>query len=321
MALSKLVLLLTEQCNAECDICALSCSPKTKTIMELEQAYNYIEQAAKIHDFEYVCISGGEPFLYYDHLIKLIKKANGLNFKVAVTTNGFWGRTKENSEKIVKSLIDAGLTRMDLSVDEFHSKYIPYDYVKNILSASHKFNLNIEISSVVTKKSHRLKDIKGILNEHLSNFTIIERPCSPVGRAAQKINKQDLIYKKSACTQRCFNQTSLLIFPDGRTFPCCCPTEYDGLLYLGSAEKMTINEIIKKYNSNIYCKMLKTYGVGWFVNIIKEHNIPISLEDNHVEICHVCSELFLNKEYDKYYRPYLEKEKLEIYEKIKKKLI
>lgn len=310
MAFNKLVLLLTEQCNAECDICALCCSPRTKANMELEQAYDYIEQASRIDDFQYVCITGGEPFLYYNDLIKLIKKAKSLNFKIAVTTNGFWGKTKEDSKEIVKSLIDAGLTRMDLSVDEFHSKYIPYDYVKNVLSASYELNLNVEISSVVTKKSHRLRYIKGILNEHISNFTIIERPCSPVGRAAQKINEQDLIYKKSACNQRCSSQTSLLIFPDGRAFPCCCPTEYNGLLYLGSTKEMTINQLITKYNSNIYCKMLKTHGVGWFVNIIKEHNLPIAIQDNHVEVCHVCSELFSHSEYEKYYRPYLEEEKL-----------
>lgn len=316
MSFEKLALILTEQCNAECDICALSCSPRTKGIMELEQAYNYMEQASKISDFKYVGISGGEPFLYYDELIKLIKKAKSLNFKIAVTTNGFWGKTKENSKKIMESLFNAGLSRMDLSVDEFHSKYIPYEYIRNILEASDGSNLEIELSSVVTQKSHRLKDIKDVLNEHLSSFTIIERPCSPVGRAAEKISKQDLIYKSSACTQKCFNQTTLLIFPDGRAFPCCCPTEYNGLLYLGSAQEMPISEILKKYNSNIYCKMLKTYGVKWFIDIIKNHKLPISLEENYVEICHVCSELFLKKEYEEYYRPYIEIEKLKYMKKL-----
>jgi hypothetical protein len=72
---------------------------------------------AKIH------ITGGEPFLYWDHLLKILEEAKKQNLgKVdLIETNGFWATSRETIKQRLKALDSLGMLRLKISTDPFQS--------------------------------------------------------------------------------------------------------------------------------------------------------------------------------------------------------
>ena len=69
-------LLLTYKCNAKCEFCYYNCSPQQDGLMPVEMAISawrslkeLAGDSAKIH------ITGGEPFLYWDLLVEILREA------------------------------------------------------------------------------------------------------------------------------------------------------------------------------------------------------------------------------------------------------
>ncbi len=105
-------------CNAKCEFCKIweNKDYGSKPI----SAEKWIETAKKLKDFteiEYVCIAGGEPFLYKD-LFKLIKGLNKLDIKTTLVTNG-----SLVDKDICKKLLDSGIDNIDFSIDNFSDKH------------------------------------------------------------------------------------------------------------------------------------------------------------------------------------------------------
>ena len=76
--------------------------------------------AAKIH------ITGGEPFLYWDHLLYILEEAEKQNFgKVdLIETNGFWATSEKIARQRIKILEELGMFQLKISTDPFHQEYV-----------------------------------------------------------------------------------------------------------------------------------------------------------------------------------------------------
>jgi MoaA/NifB/PqqE/SkfB family radical SAM enzyme len=159
MNINILALILTETCTANCKICFSECSPEKKGHIDLNPVFSYIESSKEFNTIFGVGITGGEPFLFFDELLKIIKKCREQNLWVTCTTNGFWGITEKKALNIVSKLKKFGLTELHLSCDDFHNEFVPYKNIKNILYACKKIYLPVEIRCISTKKSQRLKGI------------------------------------------------------------------------------------------------------------------------------------------------------------------
>jgi MoaA/NifB/PqqE/SkfB family radical SAM enzyme len=73
-------LLLTYKCNCACEFCYYNCSPEKGGLMPVDTAISAWQSLkilagdnAKIH------ITGGEPFLYWDHLRQILEQAQRQN--------------------------------------------------------------------------------------------------------------------------------------------------------------------------------------------------------------------------------------------------
>jgi MoaA/NifB/PqqE/SkfB family radical SAM enzyme len=127
--------------------------------MPLDKAVNYIKQVSEIEGFNTISITGGEPFLYYKDLLEIIKTANSYKFNVTCGTNGFWAKTEEIAGQKLDELISAGLNYLSISVDAFHSKYVPIENIRNILRAARERDISVRLTCIITKGSLNSKDI------------------------------------------------------------------------------------------------------------------------------------------------------------------
>jgi hypothetical protein len=119
MPLTGLHLLLSYQCNFECDHCFVWGSPAQKGTLTLAQIRDIYRQARELGTVEWIYLEGGEPFLYYPILVRAVREAADAGFQVGIMTNGYWAITPEDAAEWLGPL--AGfLNDLTISTDLFH---------------------------------------------------------------------------------------------------------------------------------------------------------------------------------------------------------
>jgi len=87
---------------------------------------------AKVH------ITGGEPFLYWEHLRQILRQAQKENLGAVdmVETNGFWAAGEEVIRQRLQSLKELGVNRLKISTDPFHQEYVDIECVRLLAAAA-----------------------------------------------------------------------------------------------------------------------------------------------------------------------------------------
>ena len=122
MKINSLDLLLTYQCNFSCDHCFVWGSPEQSGVFTLAQLENVYQQALDVPTIGEFYFEGGESFLYYPLLLKAVARAHELGFATGIVSNGYWATTLPDALLWLQPLSDAGLDRIDISVDTFHGE-------------------------------------------------------------------------------------------------------------------------------------------------------------------------------------------------------
>lgn len=123
----------------------------------------------------------------------MVKYDSSLGLRTTCTTNGFWGNTFEQALRKLLSLKENGLSKLGLSMDYYHQQFIDIDNLKNILKASKKLCIPVDIGSVITKSTSDLSESLKVLKDHLINVPHFRAACLPIGKA-KNINSSDLYY-------------------------------------------------------------------------------------------------------------------------------
>ncbi|MGD8768970.1 MAG: radical SAM protein [Desulfobacterales bacterium] len=129
----QLVIQLTDKCNARCPQCGMRCTEKfQRTKLSLDDVKRILEAAAE-NGVKALSFTGGEPFLFFDELCRLMKYAGQLGIEYIRTgTNGFFLRNTNspNFESKIKTIAEklAGTPvrnfwiSIDSAVPEIHEK-------------------------------------------------------------------------------------------------------------------------------------------------------------------------------------------------------
>ena len=120
MQLSGLHLLVTYQCNFECDHCFVWGSPRQSGVMKLGDIRRILRQARTVGGVEWIYFEGGEPFLYYAVMAKAAEEAARQGFQVGVVTNAYWATDHEDALEWLKPLAGR-VHELSVSSDLYHS--------------------------------------------------------------------------------------------------------------------------------------------------------------------------------------------------------
>jgi len=99
MNLSGLHLLLTQQCNYECDHCFVWGGPGQTSTMMLSTIRELLRQAGDLGTVEWIYFEGGEPFLYYPILVRGVLEAFRAGFRVGMVSNAYWATGVEDARE------------------------------------------------------------------------------------------------------------------------------------------------------------------------------------------------------------------------------
>jgi len=117
--LSGLHLLLTFECNYECDHCFVWGGPSQTGTMTVETIRDILAEAEALGTIEWIYFEGGEAFLYYETLSAGIRLAKESGFKVGIVSNAYWATSDTDAMKWLKPFAGA-VGDLSISSDGYH---------------------------------------------------------------------------------------------------------------------------------------------------------------------------------------------------------
>lgn len=97
MKVNSLHLLLTYQCNLECNHCFVWGSPWQSGTMQIGDIRRIMDQAEEMGGIDSFYFEGGEPFFYYATLLKAVEMAAERGFGAGIVSNGYWATSVEDA--------------------------------------------------------------------------------------------------------------------------------------------------------------------------------------------------------------------------------
>jgi len=290
---NALVLIITEQCNISCRHCALGSSPHLSRPIDVKLFQNAIKDAAHLPNVRKECaFAGGEPTLYIDELECLMETAVTEGMSPSVTTNGWWGKTEETATTILSRLFNAGLRRMELSVDVFHQEFIPIKNIRTALHLAREHGISVILRVCVTREHHAGRALQWLDTNDLEGVLVAISHIIPIGRAKTQCPSNQNYYSKRAIFGNCRDFLNLTISPNGNVSPCCAGSDMIPFLSLGNFREKGLEIIMDQLRFNKVIQQLVRMGPASFFKALSKRTRTRILSQPSVNICHLCSLLF-----------------------------
>jgi len=135
-----------------------ACSPnRSDDYMNIETAESICSMLYS-KGFESLHIGGGEPFLNFDKLLKIVDvvKKSGLLIEY-VETNGFWMSNDTMTKHYLAKLHEHKVERLLISLDAFHVEHIPINLPLRLAELCHEY----EIKPIVWRKQFE-QELRGL---------------------------------------------------------------------------------------------------------------------------------------------------------------
>lgn len=199
MILRGLHLLLTYQCNYECDHCFVWGSPKQSGTMSLQKIRHILTQAQELDTVQRVYFEGGEPFLYYAALLKGVEQAAQMGFSVGIVSNGYWAIEKEDAIEWLRPF--AGLVQdLSISTDLYHYDEQVSRNAQNARSAAAELDIPVgliqiaqpEATSVVAGKGQLPPGESAVMYRGRAAKTLVQRVVGMPGEQFASCPHEDL---------------------------------------------------------------------------------------------------------------------------------
>ncbi len=297
-------IILTDKCNASCQICCFGCKPQNNQVIDESLMLDVIEQASRNKNIEYIGFSGGEPFLYYELLKKGVNYAKELGFKTSVATNGFWGEWSE--DELHSKLSELQLDKMFISTDYYHSQYIPSDIFGQAIVAAKTLGIDTEVGIGETKSGQSSGEYFQGLGDYKYLMRLYTYPFVRAGRA-EELPYEDFYRFTESKNLRCRSNGLISVRYDGEVFPCCEQMVFDTTLALGNIREKSLEDILSDQANSALLAVLMSEGFNQIVETAKE-TFKLAIPEFCASSCEICHTLFKDREFADKLKPYIDEE-------------
>ena len=298
-------LMLTYKCSAACEFCYYNCSPQSGGLMPIDTALSAWKSLLEMApDTGSVHLTGGEPFLYFDHLAQIVVKAKdmGLTGLDSIETNASWATDRQIIIDRVKLLNAAGMDKLKISWDPFHARFIKQENVELLSEVASeilgKDRVMVRWSKYLQKP---VKTRPFSAEEQMQEYIAATKdfPCRFTGKAAESLaktlaDKNVTEIAKNNCSGSFLSSKGVHIDPYGNVFSGLC----SGII-VGNVNQKSLYDIWKDFNpeKDDYFSVLFCSGPAGFVNKAKENGY--NLMEVYAGKCHLCTDIrsfFFDKE-------------------------
>ncbi len=245
---------------------------------------------AKIH------ITGGEAFLYWDHLQEILKEGQKQKLgKVdLIETNGFWATDEKIIIHRIKRLDELGINRFKISTDPFHQEYVDGKSLRLLAELAREIlgpqrvlvrwekYLDVPIEMKKLSKDERHQQYMNAIKDY---------PCRFTGRAGGKLAELVVsILIDTFATKNCKNSflsaKGVHIDPFGNVFSGTC----SGII-VGNVNQTPLEEIWKRFNPTQNNIINTLYNKGPYGLLEKACKNGYEKCDSYASKCHLCTNI------------------------------
>jgi hypothetical protein len=276
MKLTGLHLLLTYECNYECDHCFVWSGPRQTGTMTLDRIEQILEQAAALGDVEWIYFEGGEPFLYYAVLLGGVRAAAERGFRVGLVSNAYWATEVKDAVEWLRPL--AGLVRMlSISSDLYHGSEKLRPEAQHACAAAGQLGIPVGVISIAQPEATDTACAVGQLPDGES--AVIYR-----GRAVEKLAAQAASRPWSEFTRCPYEDLRdpgrVHVDPLGNVHIC------QGIS-LGNLFETPLSEICATYDPDTY-PVTGALLAGGPAELVRREGLPHA--DAYADACHLCDD-------------------------------
>jgi len=217
------------------------------------------------HPLEWVLLFGGEPCLEMDLMLAVARGIRPLvRATLIVFTNAYWAEDEMAAIEVLKPLRDSGVDCLNLSLDDYHTPFVPAGRVLNAAKVALSLGLEATVdgrlpaSPAETKAAeHTLSLLDWIQRE--TGVATTSGPIRPLGRASDLPDA--LPDRLDSCVLPTYlgegpsNPTGVEIHPGGEV--CLCAG-----ICLGNIHERPLNEIYYEYRSDRHPVLSALYRSG-----------------------------------------------------------
>jgi hypothetical protein len=255
---------------------------------------------------EWISFTGGEPFLLLGLLNELVGYASAKGLRTECVTNCSWAETPAKTEKSLKSLRASGLNVVNISADDFHQEFVPFEKVRNCFEAAKSLGIKTVIMSAAQAGGAlRLAEIinrlgseeVGTLGDEKSRKGLsaiaVETGFIPVGRAAE-LPRDKWIIGESQTEGACrLVLRDIGIDLGGELLACCSAASFLARGRLGSVDETGIQQLLDDAGELPLFKILSEQGPSSLAD-----SLGIRWRDGFVSRCHICYEVLKDPRLD-----------------------
>lgn len=290
-------LLLTYKCNCACEFCYYNCNPDKGGLMPVETFINAWQSLkilagdnAKIH------ITGGEAFLYWDHLLELLQEAEKQNMGQVdlIETNGFWADSDKIIRQRLKRLDELGMHRFKISTDPFHQEYVDIEPVRRLAEVATEMLGNKRVLVRWQKyldKPSQMKDVPPAQLRRQYIDAMKDYPCRFTGRAAGKLAEMVATQPIETlapmnCKPDLLGAKGVHIDPFGNVFSGTC----SGIIF-GNVNRIPLEEIWKQFHpdTNVFFNILFNSGPYGLLETAEKSGYKKAKA--YASKCHLCTSI------------------------------
>jgi len=291
---------ITQNCPIRCSMCLLECGPEVDLCIDEESCIDLINQIHKTPYIKHFVISGGEPFVDFEKLIRLVKHAHKPGLKISCNTNAFWCKNEKDVYEKLVLLKKSGLSNLITSIDVFHQQYIDTQNVKLLLDCAYDLKMTVQVTAgllndtILETYQHLAQ-----LGDSVCNQNIVITPFLPIGYASDAFRSDSFCRNTKKSRLQCPGNSTLFISTSGNVYPCCLLPNVDSDdINLGNIYNDKLSDILQNAETNIFSSLVMMKGLKWMVEEIEEQSL-IELDDYYINGCHFCNEIHRNNQYEK----------------------
>jgi hypothetical protein len=277
------------KCPLACRHCIAESSPKAQGKMSFDRAADYLRQIPEFS--QSVGFTGGEPLLYYDEIVALIRIATDLGLSVSIITSAAWAVNEELTRRKVRELRRAGLGWLGISWDEFHKEFQSVDRPRMLARVAVEEGLPVTVRTLITANQGPAtvrEEFEGLPVE-IDAGTLIQ-----LG-SASKLPPSDFCASDAPTKGPCLSVPSVLVEHSGDVFACCGPSSFSSAhspLRLGNAESEPLSNILRRAMSDPLLEAIGLIGPHGLLMLLEsdgESRVP--RRSTYSSICDLCLDL------------------------------
>lgn len=306
-------LMYTRTCPLTCRHCITESSPKIKSRMRQEHALAYLQAIRSFSPA--VSFTGGEPMLFYEEIVELVKEAKRLELYVTLVSGAGWVKGETMAQKRMEALATAGLDAMAISWDHFHEEFSPREHAVLLARLARELNILVYVKTAITPGHPKGRQTAfDAFPVGVEAHTLIR-----LGRAASLPNSE-FCSLDAPPKEFCTVIFTPVVEPDGVVYACCGPAHFSAPhspLVLGNALIEPLDEILARAAQDPILEALRMSGPFGLYTLLQNH--PIGRERykarrEYTSVCELCQDITNDRELLEALRERLQDRDAQIYQ-------